>query len=101
MRSNILTSVTAAIGRVKFALSCFALLIGACPVTAEDEKADPLRANVPETPGPLNFQQRVIVERTMAVHMETLDTEVPAKAHRRRFTADYKQKILREAERCQ
>ena len=37
----------------------------------------------------------------MAYAMETHDTEVPAKARRRRFTAEYKQKILREAERCQ
>jgi transposase-like protein len=36
----------------------------------------------------------------MAFAMETSDTEVPAKARRRRFTAEYKQKILREAERC-
>jgi transposase-like protein len=36
----------------------------------------------------------------MAFAMETPDTEVPAKARRRRFTAEYKQKILREAERC-
>src|SRR3989304_3703934 len=36
----------------------------------------------------------------MAVAMETPDTEVPAKARRRRFTAEYKQRILREAERC-
>ena len=32
--------------------------------------------------------------------METRDTEVPAKARRRRFTAEYKQTILREADRC-
>jgi len=32
--------------------------------------------------------------------MTTHDTEVPAKARRRRFTAEYKQKILREVERC-
>ena len=37
----------------------------------------------------------------MAYAMETQDTEVPAKARRRRFSAEYKQKILREAERCQ
>jgi transposase-like protein len=36
----------------------------------------------------------------MAFAMETPDTEVPAKARRRRFTAEYKQKILREVERC-
>ena len=36
----------------------------------------------------------------MAFAMETHDTEVPAKARRRRFTAEYKQKILREAEHC-
>jgi len=36
----------------------------------------------------------------MAFAMETHDTEVPAKARRRRFTAEYKQKILREAEDC-
>ena len=36
----------------------------------------------------------------MAVAMKTDDTEVPARAHRRRFTAEYKQKILREAEQC-
>src|SRR3990172_5542549 len=36
----------------------------------------------------------------MAFAMETPDTEVPAKARRRRFTAEYKQKILRESERC-
>jgi len=36
----------------------------------------------------------------MAFAMETHDTEVPAKARRRRFTAEYKQKILREAEQC-
>src|SRR3989304_10434819 len=36
----------------------------------------------------------------MAVAMETPDAEVPAKARRRRFTAEYKQKILRESERC-
>jgi transposase-like protein len=35
----------------------------------------------------------------MAFAMETPDTEVPAKARRRRFTAEYKQKILQEAER--
>jgi len=32
--------------------------------------------------------------------METHVTEVSAKARRRRFTAEYKQKILREAEQC-
>ena len=37
----------------------------------------------------------------MAFAMKTQDTEVPEKARRRRFTAEYKQKILREAERCQ
>jgi len=31
---------------------------------------------------------------------EKPDTEVVAKAHRRRFTAEYKRRILREAERC-
>ena len=36
----------------------------------------------------------------MAFAMKTHDTEVPAKARRRRFTAEYKQKILREAEHC-
>jgi transposase-like protein len=36
----------------------------------------------------------------MAFAMETPDTEVPAKARRRRFTAEYKQRILRESERC-
>lgn len=36
----------------------------------------------------------------MAFAMKTHDTEVPAKSRRRRFTAEYKQKILREAERC-
>ena len=36
----------------------------------------------------------------MAATMETHDTEVPAKARRRRFTAKYKQKILREVEQC-
>ena len=36
----------------------------------------------------------------MAFAMETNDTEVPAKARRRRFTAEYDQKILREAEQC-
>lgn len=36
----------------------------------------------------------------MAFAMKTPDTEVAAKARRRRFTAEYKQKILREAERC-
>ncbi len=36
----------------------------------------------------------------MAFAMKTHDTEVPAKACRRRFTAEYKQKILREAEHC-
>ena len=36
----------------------------------------------------------------MAFAMESHDTEVPAKARRRRFTAEYKQKILREAEGC-
>ena len=35
----------------------------------------------------------------MAFAMKTHDTEVPAKARRRRFTAEYKQKILQEAER--
>jgi transposase-like protein len=35
----------------------------------------------------------------MASAMKTHDTEVPAKARRRRFTAEYKQKILQEAER--
>ena len=37
----------------------------------------------------------------MAYAMETHDTEVPAKARRRRFSAEYKQKILREAQHCQ
>ena len=37
----------------------------------------------------------------MAYAMKTHDTEVPAKARRRRFNAEYKQRILREAERCQ
>jgi len=32
--------------------------------------------------------------------METRETEVLAKARRRRFTAEYKQRILREAEGC-
>jgi len=36
----------------------------------------------------------------MAFAMETHDTEVPAKARRRRFTAECEQKILREAEQC-
>ena len=36
----------------------------------------------------------------MAYAMKTPDTEVPAKARRRRFTAEYKQKILREVEQC-
>jgi len=36
----------------------------------------------------------------MAFAMKNDDTEVPAKARRRRFTAEYKQKILREAEQC-
>ena len=36
----------------------------------------------------------------MAFAMKSDETEVPAKARRRRFTAEYKQKILREAERC-
>lgn len=36
----------------------------------------------------------------MAFAMKTHDTEVPAKSRRRRFTAEYKQRILREAERC-
>jgi transposase-like protein len=36
----------------------------------------------------------------MAFAMKTDDTEVPAKARRRRFSAEYKQKILREVERC-
>jgi transposase-like protein len=36
----------------------------------------------------------------MAFAMKTHDTEVSAKARRRRFTAEYKQKILREVERC-
>jgi len=37
----------------------------------------------------------------MASVVETRDTEVPAKARRRRFTAEYKQRILWEADRCQ
>lgn len=36
----------------------------------------------------------------MAFAMKSDDTEVPAKARRRRFSAEYKQKILREAEHC-
>ena len=36
----------------------------------------------------------------MAFAMKTHDTEVPAKARRRRFAAEYKQRILREVERC-
>ena len=36
----------------------------------------------------------------MAFAMKTHDTEVPAKARRRRFTAEYKQKILCEAAHC-
>jgi transposase-like protein len=36
----------------------------------------------------------------MAVAMETRETEILAKAERRRFTADYKRRILQEAERC-
>jgi transposase-like protein len=30
----------------------------------------------------------------------TVETEVVAKAHRRRFTAEYKRRIVREADRC-
>ena len=37
----------------------------------------------------------------MAVAMETHDSEVPAKTRRRRFSAEYKQKILREVEGCE
>jgi len=37
----------------------------------------------------------------MASMVEARDTEVPAKARRRRFTAEYKQRVLREADRCQ
>ena len=37
----------------------------------------------------------------MASVVETLDTEVPAKARRRRLTAEYKQRTLRGADRCQ
>ena len=36
----------------------------------------------------------------MAVAMETRGTEVEAKAKRRRFTADYKRRILQEAAAC-
>jgi transposase len=36
----------------------------------------------------------------MAFAMKTHDTEVPAKSRRRRFTAEYKQRILREVGRC-
>ena len=36
----------------------------------------------------------------MAFMAESRDTEVPAKARRRRFSAEYKQRILREADRC-
>ena len=36
----------------------------------------------------------------MAATMETHDTEVPARARRRRFKAEYKQRILREVEQC-
>jgi hypothetical protein len=32
--------------------------------------------------------------------LETHDTEVPAKARRRRLPAEYEKKILREAEQC-
>jgi transposase len=37
----------------------------------------------------------------MAIVMEKRDTEVVAKAARRRFPAEYKLRVLREAERCQ
>jgi transposase-like protein len=36
----------------------------------------------------------------MAIAMEVRDTEVVAKATRRRFTAEYKRKVLQEAERA-
>lgn len=37
----------------------------------------------------------------MAIAMEKRDTEVVAKAQRRRFTAEYKLRVLGEADRCQ
>ena len=37
----------------------------------------------------------------MAIAMEVRDTEVVAKATRRRFTADYKRRVLQEADRAQ
>jgi transposase-like protein len=37
----------------------------------------------------------------MATAMEVRDTEVVAKATRRRFTAEYKRRVLQEAERAQ
>jgi len=37
----------------------------------------------------------------MAIAMEKRDTEVVAKAQRRRFTAEYKLRVLAEADRCQ
>jgi len=37
----------------------------------------------------------------MAITMEKRETEVVAKARRRRFTAEYKLRILGEAERCE
>ncbi len=36
----------------------------------------------------------------MAFAMKTHETEVPAKARRRRFTAEYKLRIVREADAC-
>jgi transposase-like protein len=37
----------------------------------------------------------------MAIAMEVRETEVVAKATRRRFTAEYKRRVLQEAERAQ
>lgn len=37
----------------------------------------------------------------MAIAMEKRDTEVVAKAQRRRFTAEYKLRVLAEADRCE
>jgi len=36
----------------------------------------------------------------MAIAMEVRDTEVVAKATRRRFTADYEREVLQEADRA-
>jgi transposase-like protein len=42
----------------------------------------------------------LLVDSSNSLHLEPVPTEVVAKAKRRRFTAEYKRKILHEADAC-